>query len=142
MNFFILSCTKYTILSIATLCRNEGHIEGRFERYLFSIGSRCYEVVCSPIPSRGDAHRLSATVNTASCPRCTRCPSLCRGISSHREYRVCWGPLQTRKDTRQILRPSYNCPFGIQASTLETRIQPEFLIPDTSSKLASAGELT
>ena len=30
-------------------------------------------------------------------------------------YRVCWGPLQTRKDTRQILRPLYNYPFGIQA---------------------------
>ena len=28
---------------------------------------------------------------------------------------VCWGPLQTRKDTRQVLRPLYNCPFGIQA---------------------------
>ena len=50
----------------------------------FSIGNRCYEVVCSPILSRGDAHRLSATVNTATCPRCTRYPSLCRGISSHR----------------------------------------------------------
>ena len=30
-------------------------------------------------------------------------------------YCVCWGPLQIRKNTRQILRPLYNCPFGIQA---------------------------
>ena len=42
------------------------------------------------------------------------------------KYRVCWGPLQTHKDTRQILKPLYNCPFGIQALKLETRIQPEF----------------
>ena len=31
------------------------------------------------------------------------------------KYRVCWDPLQTRKDTRQVLRPLYNCPFSIQA---------------------------
>ena len=35
------------------------------------------------------------------------------------KYRVCWGPLQTRKDTRQVLEPLYNCPFGIQAPKLE-----------------------
>ena len=40
--------------------------------------------------------------------------------------RVCWGPLQTRKDTRQILKPLYSCPFGIQAPKLETRIQLNF----------------
>ena len=39
------------------------------------------------------------------------------------KYCVCWGPLQTRKDTRQVLRPLYNCLFGIQAPKLETRIQ-------------------
>ena len=28
------------------------------------------------------------------------------------KYRVCWGPLQTRKDTRQILKPLYTVPNG------------------------------
>ena len=42
------------------------------------------------------------------------------------KYRVCWGLLQTRKDTRQVLEPLYNCPFGIQAPKLETRINWNF----------------
>ena len=45
-------------------------------------------------------------------------------------YCVCWGLPQTRKATRQILKPLYNYPFGIQAPKLETRIQPEFPIRD------------
>ena len=45
--------------------------------------------------------------------------------------RVCWGPLQTRKDTRQTLRPLYNHPFCIQAQELETRIYLEFPISDS-----------
>jgi len=34
--------------------------------------------------------------------------------------RVCWGPLQTREDTRRILRPLYNRTSGIQVMELET----------------------
>ena len=45
------------------------------------------------------------------------------------KYRVYWGPLQTRKDTRQVLEPLYNCPFGIQAPKLETRINWNFQFP-------------
>jgi hypothetical protein len=33
---------------------------------------------------------------------------------------VGWGPLQTRKDTRRILKPLYNLPSGIQAPEIET----------------------
>ena len=44
--------------------------------------------------------------------------------------RVCWGPLQTRKDTRQVLGSLYNCPFGIQVPKLVTRVQLEFPIRD------------
>jgi len=36
------------------------------------------------------------------------------------DNRVWWGPLQTRKDTKQILTPLYNYPSGIHATELET----------------------
>ena len=49
----------------------------------------------------------------------------------YQEHIVFVGARYKHTDTRQVLRPLYNCPSGIQAPKLETRIQLEFPIRDT-----------
>ena len=53
-----------------------------------------------------------------------------RAATYDENNRVCWGPLQTRKDTRWTLRPLSNRPYGIQGPELETL---DFPISDISA---------
>jgi hypothetical protein len=67
-------------------------------------------------PSLSSMHSLHLN----SCRSTIECVGIFRAAVFDVNHRVCWGPLQTRKDTRRILEPLYNRRSSIQVPEIET----------------------